>query len=1094
MQINTILSQGAMARGQQQIPIRPTLFIGMGGSGMKVLRQLRRLFVLKYGKVGLPCVRYLWMDTDLEEILDGGSVNELPGVKFSPDEVIDLSMNNADFQEIVGNPFKYKHIHNWIDSNVSGMPNLLAGASQNRQAGRVSFFNKFSEISSRIDNVINTQLLTAATSRQMKDAESEGGMGIANYNSDHLDIILVHSIAGGTGAGCFLDLCFLLRAKLSDHLWDAGTQIISYALLPSVYYENAREEGRPQKTHANAMAALREIEFYSARRDLMERTDELGLRHSRHDFRVNWMGGGSSQRPIIGPPFDIMYLVDRKTDASDLLGTDRSGQLEIFNMIAQRLYMNFSTAGFSTRLRSTTSNMRYKLTEDFTAIYDDDRGRFHTEHFGKRFCGLGLSRLYIPSDEIRRACSAQMSDELISDWLRQRELESSGSEYTEVLFNELNLDYRHMMDRFLSSTDKRWRDHLESLVGQARQDLLRSINGPDKRSLDRRVNYHYAVMRDKLKVLKNQPPQQWGPVANHVIYEGQTRERKATRDHLTRKLKEWSMESHRGIVWSQLALQRVVVDLGPEREELKKRIEKLADGAEKDRRNLGKLMEYLREEQEFRFPRQKAGLRTLLLEIVRNMDNFFKRKLEIMALEQIIEHHLWFAAHVGFSSYKDETTQKQMVGTGLIQQFKELEESLVNMRNEFRRNLEVFDKEEDFLSSTKLYSKGDYLKYYEFKSEPEADPQPIDARILKQLEVSVFADLNNIHCVFELPEVLKTQGTDFILKAIERNTFSWFDTRRNKITFEISDKIRGFGRDKVRALSTQLATWGRPWTKVADVQSSLEKDFFLGVAPNTRHLDNMRLILDGLEGINGNAAVNVIDGEEDSIWVTSEVYGLPACSVRDIAQYRFAYYAQLVTTERHITRHYQVFKDVMYMSDHEAKEHMTAVKLLVNCLLYKVVKVVKTEDEDTGLSRCELMYMDKYNTPPRNNSLLHWDEAIRIVKNDPGTVDKLRRLLEEETTKQSVEQIRAILLAIYYTKTTTKLFGPKIVRLETGESGELKTAEVVSMDRIKDTLLVKAQFEPGMGLNEYVASLSPEQIEGQVQLIEDDIFAIYLPR
>lgn len=44
--------------------IRPTLFLGLGGTGKEVLLRLRRKFYERWGVTGLPCTSYLWMDTD----------------------------------------------------------------------------------------------------------------------------------------------------------------------------------------------------------------------------------------------------------------------------------------------------------------------------------------------------------------------------------------------------------------------------------------------------------------------------------------------------------------------------------------------------------------------------------------------------------------------------------------------------------------------------------------------------------------------------------------------------------------------------------------------------------------------------------------------------------------------------------------------------------------------------------------------------------------------------------------------------------------------------------------------------------------------
>src|SRR5882724_8500300 len=52
--------------------IRPTLFIGLGGTGKEVLLRLRRKFYERLGQPGLPCTAYMWIDTDTRDVMARG--------------------------------------------------------------------------------------------------------------------------------------------------------------------------------------------------------------------------------------------------------------------------------------------------------------------------------------------------------------------------------------------------------------------------------------------------------------------------------------------------------------------------------------------------------------------------------------------------------------------------------------------------------------------------------------------------------------------------------------------------------------------------------------------------------------------------------------------------------------------------------------------------------------------------------------------------------------------------------------------------------------------------------------------------------------
>jgi len=46
--------------------VKPTLLIGLGGTGKEVLLRLRQRFFEKYSIVGFPTMAYLWIDTDVQ--------------------------------------------------------------------------------------------------------------------------------------------------------------------------------------------------------------------------------------------------------------------------------------------------------------------------------------------------------------------------------------------------------------------------------------------------------------------------------------------------------------------------------------------------------------------------------------------------------------------------------------------------------------------------------------------------------------------------------------------------------------------------------------------------------------------------------------------------------------------------------------------------------------------------------------------------------------------------------------------------------------------------------------------------------------------
>jgi len=83
----------------------------------------------------------------------------------------------------------------------------------------------------------------------------------------------------------FLDTAFLIRQMFAD----ANPDIVGYLVLPPVFAPRV-QDGEP--IYANAYAALKELEFYSMRKDLLRgeasrQIEDGGRFTSAHDFEVN---------------------------------------------------------------------------------------------------------------------------------------------------------------------------------------------------------------------------------------------------------------------------------------------------------------------------------------------------------------------------------------------------------------------------------------------------------------------------------------------------------------------------------------------------------------------------------------------------------------------------------------------------------------------------------------------------------------------------------------------------------------------------------------------------------------------------------------
>ena len=233
------------------------LVMGFGGTGAQILTFLKELTVLKYGRQP-DSVRFLLFDTiaDWEpgrtvKILGGAAEEKLAvgreeGASLDPNlEYFFLSDHDPDLMKHVfeyltpaGNPESYPHLKDWLHAPWLSLHvpknqlNIREGAAQQRQVGRFAMFQNAERIVLQIEQDI----------RRLRE-NSERGV---------VNVWIIGSAAGGTGAGCLLDAAFLVRRAAGN----TPVSITGVIVLPEVY---ADKEGISQ---GRAYSLFRELDRF----------------------------------------------------------------------------------------------------------------------------------------------------------------------------------------------------------------------------------------------------------------------------------------------------------------------------------------------------------------------------------------------------------------------------------------------------------------------------------------------------------------------------------------------------------------------------------------------------------------------------------------------------------------------------------------------------------------------------------------------------------------------------------------------------------------------------------------------------------------
>jgi len=351
--------------------IRPTLIVGLGGTGRAVLVRVKARFLETFGTEIFQLIKLVALDTDPREV----AVQATSGATISLNNNTEfLHIGAVSTVEILQNlDISFPHIKVWLPS-PSNLPKgaITDGAKMTRPLGRLAFFVNFRRI---YDHLHNQIVALASIHNIVQDPQiRRQDEAVMNTN-----IILVSSICGGTGSGIFLDTAYLLR----DLFRNQNISLTGILALPEVF--RTVDDNRIK---ANAFAALRELDHFTGG------TIDQAFDVAYTDENQVHSGGVR--------PFDFCYLVDGKNEQ----GRTLTGMNEFAPLIAESIFMQVSSS-IGNAMASAIDNVV------FTRSVPDRDGIPHETAFS----GLGMASLRFPAAEIIDVCGRRFAARLITQGL-----------------------------------------------------------------------------------------------------------------------------------------------------------------------------------------------------------------------------------------------------------------------------------------------------------------------------------------------------------------------------------------------------------------------------------------------------------------------------------------------------------------------------------------------------------------------------------------------------------------------------------------------------------------------------------------------------
>ena len=317
--------------------------IGLGGSGGKVISELyRRLREEKGNDYVLNNVQCIAIDTDQVELNKLAELG-VSKVRISGEETVGQMVNHlggdvTDWCPDTANEgvFYSDPVHN--------------GASQCRLKSRLCLANYLKNDNNSLKLAIEKSRLTSAASKSTDD--------------DLPTVLIVSSIAGGTGSGIFIQVALYIKKLFRE--FDMNIKVHGLFACPDLY-ENVVTRQQLPSLYANAYAVIRELNAFNticAGDSVSVYDGEVGA-----DIEISSQCEGklfekNSEGRYGNKPYDIMYFISKINCFSRTLGNLDSYYSAMADIAYSHLYTDISG-----KVLSNESNEMNTHSKIPTAIY-----------------------------------------------------------------------------------------------------------------------------------------------------------------------------------------------------------------------------------------------------------------------------------------------------------------------------------------------------------------------------------------------------------------------------------------------------------------------------------------------------------------------------------------------------------------------------------------------------------------------------------------------------------------------------------------------------------------------------------------------------
>lgn len=343
--------------------LAPTLIVGLGGTGSDIIGRVSR----QVSEAQAESIRFVVFDTDVNELRqirqDNGKIRTIQ--TSSRITVGEYLARDANARE------------NWFPVNdILNKKVISEGAGQVRAISRLAMDAALKE-----GNIEELHKSIAELNRLAGEQLEQA-----------LRVIIVSSLAGGTGSGLILPVALYIRNYVTTKFKQNANIIRGFFILPEVFYEVITSQQERNNLRCNAYAALRELDAF-----MMKGDGALPERYKGLKFEIPRVGTEEYDEYNVSP-YDFCFLFDGQNKDGKKLSS-----FEEYKDHAAKCIFAQSIGPMNKRSNSSEDNVIRLLAET--------GGR-------SRYCGAGSALLVYPFQDIKEYLSLQWLKESVSNqWL-----------------------------------------------------------------------------------------------------------------------------------------------------------------------------------------------------------------------------------------------------------------------------------------------------------------------------------------------------------------------------------------------------------------------------------------------------------------------------------------------------------------------------------------------------------------------------------------------------------------------------------------------------------------------------------------------------